>query len=103
MITTPSVARKIEKYVPIVNLSLRNNHPKTAAENGVILKINKVEDTELLNIANTYIENAMARLKPIKQSLQSKLISIFWGLIFRQKHMKIKTINAAIRMNDKKT
>ena len=48
---------------------MRNSHPKTAARNGVILKINKVDDTELFSIANTYMENAMARFRPIKKSI----------------------------------
>ena len=94
IINTPNVARKIEKYVPIISLSLRNNHPKTAARNGVILKINKVDDTELFSIANTYIENAMARFSPIKKSLRSRLRITFLGVISRRKHIKIKTINA---------
>ena len=92
IITTPRQAIVIEISVPILKRSFRKTHPRKAAINGVILKIKSVEATELLNMANTYIEKAIDRFIPIQKSFQSRVLRQVIGPIFRLKHIKISII-----------
>ena len=84
----------IEISVLILSRSFKNTHPRKAAINGVILKIKSVEATELLNMANTYIEKAIDRFTPIQKSFQSRVLRQVIGLILRLKHIKISIIKA---------
>ena len=94
LLSSPAQAIEMEISVPILKRSFRNTHPRKAAINGVILKIKSVEATELLNMANTYIEKAIDRFIPIQKSFQSRVLRQVIGPILRLRHIKINIIRA---------